>query len=239
MATKSSDGQWIEEWLSIGRFSTYLAAAGGCRSRARDLYEWNAKLSAAFLHDLSHRKVCLRTACDRQLAAATEPGDAHWTDPATLLTLFHLGSPSSQSVPTGHCSKSTQRRVGRASRFFETGSRITRTCSVALRVKTTDLSSSSACSLTTLWPRSQPTATWSSPGVSSRSAFRLWAPELDGHSVKFLAEAPRRRTSIIGAEWAGVRPITIRDAFAEISDLDKMNGTGQVVCQRQRQPGSQ
>ena len=40
------------------------------------------------MHDLSHLEVGLRNACDRQLAAATLPGDAHWTDPATLLTLF-------------------------------------------------------------------------------------------------------------------------------------------------------
>ncbi|MEC5170693.1 hypothetical protein RCH11_003190 [Glaciihabitans sp. GrIS 2.15] len=58
-----------------------------------------------------------------------------------------------------------------------------------------------------------------------RIAFRLRAPELDGHSVNFLAGAPRRRTSTIGAEKAGVRPINISVAFAEISDLDKMNGT--------------
>jgi hypothetical protein len=63
-------------------------AAGGSRSRALELYEWNAKLSAAFLHDLSHLEVGLRNACDRQLAAATLPGDTHWTDPATLLSLF-------------------------------------------------------------------------------------------------------------------------------------------------------
>jgi hypothetical protein len=43
VATTSSEGPWIEEWLSIGRFSTYLAAAGGSRSRALEPYEWNAK----------------------------------------------------------------------------------------------------------------------------------------------------------------------------------------------------
>ncbi|WP_207795490.1 Abi family protein [Cryobacterium zongtaii] len=90
MATTSSGGAWIEEWLSAGRFSTYLLAAGGSRTRALELYEWNAKLSAAFLHDLSHLEVGLRNACDRQIAAATLPGDAHWTDPATLLTLFPI-----------------------------------------------------------------------------------------------------------------------------------------------------
>ncbi|TFB59152.1 hypothetical protein E3N94_03810 [Cryobacterium sp. Sr3] len=80
----------MEEWLSAGRFSTYVMAAGGSRSRALELYEWNARLSAAFLHDLSHLEVGLRNACDRQLAAATLPGDTHWTDPATLLTLFPI-----------------------------------------------------------------------------------------------------------------------------------------------------
>ena len=88
MATTSSEGLWIEEWLSAGRFSTYLAAAGGSRSRALELYEWNAQLSAAFLHDLSHLEVGLRNACDRRLTAATLPGDEHWTEPATLLRLF-------------------------------------------------------------------------------------------------------------------------------------------------------
>lgn len=88
MATTLSNDGWIENWLSADRFSTYLAAAGGSRQRALDLYEWNAKLSAAFLHDLSHLEVGFRNACDRQLSAATLPGDSHWTDPATLLALF-------------------------------------------------------------------------------------------------------------------------------------------------------
>ena len=42
------------------------------------------------LHDLSHLEVGLRNACDRQLAAAILPGDTHWTDPDTLLTLFPI-----------------------------------------------------------------------------------------------------------------------------------------------------
>lgn len=86
MATTSGNDAWIESWLSAGRFSTYLEAGGGSRKRALDLYEWNAKLSAAFLHDLSHLEVGLRNACDRQLAAAVLPGDKHWTDPDTLIT---------------------------------------------------------------------------------------------------------------------------------------------------------
>lgn len=42
------------------------------------------------LHDLSHLEVGLRNACDRQLAAATLPGDTHWTDPDTLLALLPM-----------------------------------------------------------------------------------------------------------------------------------------------------
>lgn len=90
MATISGNDAWIENWLSAGRFSTYLESAGGSRARAIELYEWNAKLSAAFLHDLSHLEVGLRNAFDRQLAVATLPGETHWTDPDTLLTLFPI-----------------------------------------------------------------------------------------------------------------------------------------------------
>jgi hypothetical protein len=79
---------WIEDWLSAGRFGTYLKAAGGSRHRALELYEWNSRLSAAFLRDLSHLEVGLRNACDRQLSAAVLPHDTHWTDPGTLLKLF-------------------------------------------------------------------------------------------------------------------------------------------------------
>ncbi|WP_133205762.1 hypothetical protein [Arthrobacter terricola] len=79
---------WIEDWLSAGRFGTYLRAAGGSRQRALELYEWNSKLSAAFLRDLSHLEVGLRNACDRQLSAAVLPEEVHWTDPGTLLELF-------------------------------------------------------------------------------------------------------------------------------------------------------
>lgn len=60
MAT--SGDAWIEQWLSRERFALYLRKAGGDRTRALALYEWNAKLSAAFLHDLNHLEVALRNA---------------------------------------------------------------------------------------------------------------------------------------------------------------------------------
>lgn len=88
MTTAESKDAWIEEWLSAGRFATYLQAAGRSRERALALYEWNARLSAAFLRDLSHLEVGFRNACDTQLSAAIVSGDSHWTDDATLQKLF-------------------------------------------------------------------------------------------------------------------------------------------------------
>jgi len=79
---------WIEAWLSTGRFGTYLSAAQGSRSLALALYEWNASLGAAFLHDLGHLEVGLRNAYDRTLSAATVGEDLHWTENPTMLKLF-------------------------------------------------------------------------------------------------------------------------------------------------------
>lgn len=86
MAT-SSDA-WIEQWLSRDRFALYVRRSGGDRKRALELYEWNAKLSAAFLHDLNHLEVALRNAYDQQLVHATLGGDKHWTDKKTVQYLF-------------------------------------------------------------------------------------------------------------------------------------------------------
>ncbi|MFC8040719.1 hypothetical protein ACFUOZ_15315 [Paenarthrobacter sp. NPDC057355] len=90
MPTNVPNDGWVDDWLSPERFGTYLTASGGSRRRALDLYEWNAHLGAAFLHDLGHLEVGLRNAYDRQLAAAVVVGDTHWSDPATLLTLFPI-----------------------------------------------------------------------------------------------------------------------------------------------------
>lgn len=63
----------------------YLAAAGGDRQLALDLYEWNAILSAAFQHDLAHLEVALRNAYNAAIVAKTPPGLPHWTaDPYRL-----------------------------------------------------------------------------------------------------------------------------------------------------------
>lgn len=79
---------WVDNWLSAGRFGTYLTATNGARPRALELYEWNTRLSADFLHDLSHLEICLRNAYDRALLPATVAGESHWTEPATIMHLF-------------------------------------------------------------------------------------------------------------------------------------------------------
>ncbi|WP_040336880.1 MULTISPECIES: Abi family protein [Blastococcus] len=67
----------MEAWLSSPRFSVYLAATGVDRDRALALYEWNAQLSAALMHDLAHVEVGLRNAYDGALSAHW-PGPPHW-----------------------------------------------------------------------------------------------------------------------------------------------------------------
>lgn len=86
--TQRPSDPWIEVWLSTGRFGTYLSAAQGSRSLALALYEWNARLGSAFLHDLGHLEVGLRNAYDRALSAATINEDSHWTEIPTMLKLF-------------------------------------------------------------------------------------------------------------------------------------------------------
>ncbi|WP_051144192.1 hypothetical protein [Modestobacter italicus] len=71
-------GEWVERWLSVPRFSVYLAAADADRGRALALYEWNTQISAALLHDLAHVEVGLRNAYDRALSDRW-PGPPHWT----------------------------------------------------------------------------------------------------------------------------------------------------------------
>lgn len=88
MPTQRPSDPWIEAWLSTGRFGTYLSAAQGSRSLALALYEWNASLRAAFLHDLGHLEVGLRNSYDRALSAATVGEDLHWTENPTMLKLF-------------------------------------------------------------------------------------------------------------------------------------------------------
>jgi hypothetical protein len=69
---------WIDQWLTSGRFGKYLRAAGGDEERAVSLYEWNARLAAAFFHDLAHLEVGLRNAYDRALLSHPDLAGQDW-----------------------------------------------------------------------------------------------------------------------------------------------------------------
>lgn len=80
-ATQSdaSPGAWVERWLSAGRFQTFLNAAPADRTRALDLYEWSARMSAAVMHDLAHLEVAMHNVYNGALEAR-QPGPLHWID---------------------------------------------------------------------------------------------------------------------------------------------------------------
>lgn len=71
-------GDWVTRWLSSARFAVYMASAGSDKQLALDLYEWNAEISSAVLHDLAHVEVGLRNAYNTALEQyGTFP--RHWT----------------------------------------------------------------------------------------------------------------------------------------------------------------
>lgn len=84
----SSPPTWITDWLSAGRYSKYLDAAGGNHDRALALYEWNAKLTTGLLRDLGHLEVGLRNYFDRALLAHPELAGSEWIDSASIDVLF-------------------------------------------------------------------------------------------------------------------------------------------------------
>lgn len=55
--------------VSEARFAVYLGAAGGDRSAALELYEWNVALSAACFEAFHYVEIVVRNAIDRELAA--------------------------------------------------------------------------------------------------------------------------------------------------------------------------
>lgn len=69
---------WITRWLSAARFGPYLTAANSDPRLALELYEWNAEMSSAVLHDLAHIEVAIRNAYNAALEQHTQFG-AHWT----------------------------------------------------------------------------------------------------------------------------------------------------------------
>lgn len=80
--------QWVVDWLTAGRYAKYLRAAGGDHARALAVYEWNADLAAALLHDLSHLEVGIRNGYDRALLRHPLTSGGDWLEPPTYTALF-------------------------------------------------------------------------------------------------------------------------------------------------------
>lgn len=81
----------LEAVISTERFSAYVTATGGDRAGAVALYEWNARISAAFHEILHHVEVIYRNALHQQLAilhsaVAGRPAGAGWFDDPPWLT---------------------------------------------------------------------------------------------------------------------------------------------------------
>jgi len=81
----------VIKWVGSSRFQRYLIAREGNHLDALALYEWNVKISAAFLEILCHLEVLLRNAIDRQFSATDPqaplsilPSDVWLCDPASL-----------------------------------------------------------------------------------------------------------------------------------------------------------
>jgi hypothetical protein len=75
----------LEAVISTERFSAYVTATGGDRAGAVALYEWNARISAAFHEILHHVEVIYRNALHQQLAilhsaVPGRPAGAGWFD---------------------------------------------------------------------------------------------------------------------------------------------------------------
>ena len=80
--------KWVEHWLTQERYAKYVRAAGGDHERALALYEWNAELAAALLHDLNHLEVGIRNAYDRALLRHPVVAGSDWLEPSTYERLF-------------------------------------------------------------------------------------------------------------------------------------------------------
>lgn len=58
------DGTQAQRWLSSARFAPFLRAVDGDPTRAVDVYEWHAELSAACFRTIHHFEVLTRNAID-------------------------------------------------------------------------------------------------------------------------------------------------------------------------------
>jgi hypothetical protein len=77
----------VEAWLSAPRFGVYLSRSGNDSTRALNLYQWNAQVASALLHDIGHLEVLVRNRYDPRLLSHYPD----WTDPSSALWTLETG----------------------------------------------------------------------------------------------------------------------------------------------------
>ena len=65
MPTAAEPNNWVQAWLSPGRWQRYLDHCGDDADQALELYEWNVSLSGAVMHDVAHIEVAIRNVYDQ------------------------------------------------------------------------------------------------------------------------------------------------------------------------------
>jgi hypothetical protein len=68
---------WVQVWLSSGRWQRYLGHCGGDTEKALTLYEWNINLSGAVMHDIAHVEVAIRNIYDETITSRRQ-SEQHW-----------------------------------------------------------------------------------------------------------------------------------------------------------------
>ncbi len=84
MPTGTEPNDWVQAWLSPGRWRRYLDHCDGDADQALELDEWNISLSGAVMHGIAHIEVAIRNVYDQTISSRWQGGD-HW--------LFDAASP--------------------------------------------------------------------------------------------------------------------------------------------------
>ncbi|WP_181762588.1 Abi family protein [Pseudarthrobacter sp. B4EP4b] len=108
----------MQDWLTAGRFKTYLRAAGNDTQRAFDLYQWNTAVNAALLHDFAHVEVALRNAIHRELSTLVQPS-LTWLAAPTALTLFPVASTTNRAGLSYDANEWLRQRLAESRKKFK------------------------------------------------------------------------------------------------------------------------
>jgi hypothetical protein len=82
----------LQHGLSEERLGPYLDACHGRLGDALALYQWNARIAAAFWVDLAHAEVFIRNALDKQLASRIPAGQPWYNALGGILSPEALGA---------------------------------------------------------------------------------------------------------------------------------------------------